>query len=85
MPYDRMVSGQLRLDPPPEFRRNLLSSALTVYQGVELARVIRVTKYGPVPELSSELSGRYVACIWRVTSTSRRFKPEDVFNDSTGI
>jgi hypothetical protein len=79
LPLGRTQSGNLRLNPPAKFRRELLSSAVKPFLGQELPSSIVTTRFGPYPKESSAKD--FVTCLWRIERRHQvaRFNSEDVF------
>ncbi len=83
LPFGYSRNGRLRLNPPAKFRREMLTSALEPFHGIELSDCIHVTRFGPYP--SEPVARGYVTYMWRIDKHRHpgRFLPEIVYGNNT--
>lgn len=79
LPYGKSRNGRLRLNPPSQFRREMLKEVLEPFKTLECTECIHVTRFGPYPE-EPAMNG-YVTYLWRIDTrrSAGRFIPADVY------
>jgi hypothetical protein len=70
LPHGKTRQGILRLDPVSKYRKELISSALESFGGIEMSQVLHLTRFGPFPEAPK--NNACVVYLWRLNHTGPR-------------